>query len=370
MKTIHNKLSPSLCHYPLSLIGAEEDLLFVDIETTGFTAKTSHLYLIGCIYFENQEIHLVQWFAEKPEEEEKVLRQFIECAKKHKLLIHYNGNNFDIPYMKQKCLQYDLKEPFSAMEGVDIYKRIMPYKTILSLENLKQKTVENFMEIERTDKYHGGELIEIYKEYCKNPTEYALQLLLLHNADDMRGMFSLLPILTYADIFLQPFRVVKVQANRTENPDGCKQTEVMMKLKFPYHFPKPIAMHAKGCRFQCHDDEGLLKVPLYYGSLKYFYSNYKDYFYLPMEDTAIHKSVAGFVDASHREKATAATCYTKKEGAFLPQWDIIFEPLFKKEYKEKLCYFELTEEIKHSPQLFCKYALHILDMLAHGKLDE
>lgn len=370
MKIIRNKLSPCLCQYPLSFIGAEEDLLFVDIETTGFTAKTSHLYLIGCIYFENHEIHLVQWFAERPEEEKQVLEQFIDCAKKHKILIHYNGNNFDIPYMKQKCLQYELKEPFSAMEGVDIYKRIMPYKTILSLENLKQKTVENFMEIERTDKYHGGELIGIYKEYCKNPTEYALQLLLLHNADDMRGMFSLLPILTYADIFLQPFKVVKVQASRVEDPDGTIHTEVMMKLRFPYHFPKPISMHAKGCRFQCHNNEGYLKVPIFYGTMKYFYCNYKDYYYLPEEDIALHKSVASFVDRSHRQNATAATCYTKKEGAFLPQWDIIFEPLFKPDYHDKTCYFELTDEMKHSPALFGKYALHILDMLAHGKFGE
>lgn len=143
-----------------------------------------------------------------------------------------------------------------------------------------------------------------------------------------------------------------------------------MKCKFPFHFPKPVTMYASGCRFQCHDDEGLLKVPLYYDTLKYFYSNYKDYYYLPDEDVALHKSVASFVDKEHRIKATPQTCYTKKEGAFLPQWDIVFQPLFKKEYQDKLCYFELTDEIKHSPDLFTKYALHILDMLAHSKLTE
>lgn len=370
MRTFKEKLSPSLFEYPLSLIGPEEDLLFVDIETTGFTARSSSLYMIGCIYFENREIHLIQWFAQRPEEEKQVLQQFIERANKHKILIHYNGNNFDIPYMKQKCITYQLKEPFSSMEGVDIYKRIMPYKKILMLENVKQKTVEKFLDIKREDQYHGGELIDVYKEYCKAPSDFNLQLLKLHNADDMRGMLSLLPILTYADIFLHPFRVTKVQSSRVEDPDGTIHTEVMMKLKFPFVFPKPISMHAKGCRFQCHEKEGLLKVPIVYDTLKYFYSNYKDYYYLPEEDIALHKSVATYVDKNHRKNATAATCYTKKEGAFLPQWDIIFEPIFKKRYEDKICYFELTDEIKRSPELFSKYALHILDMLAHGKLGE
>ena len=100
--------------------------------------------------------------------------------------------------------------------------------------------------------------------------------------------------------------------------------------------------------------------------MKYFYSNYKEYYYLPAEDTAMHKSVAAFVDPQFREPAKASPCYTRKEGAFLPQWDIIFSPVFKAEYGDKLCYFEVTEAIKRSPAEFGKYAYHILDMLVHG----
>ena len=65
MKTVSSLLSPRLCSYPLSLIGHLEDILFVDIETTGFTARSSCLYLIGAIYFEKDQIHLMQFFAEK-----------------------------------------------------------------------------------------------------------------------------------------------------------------------------------------------------------------------------------------------------------------------------------------------------------------
>ena len=80
---------------------------------------------------------------------------------------------------------------------------------------------------------------------------------------------------------------------------------------------------------------------------------------------ALHKSVSEFVDKEHRLPATARTCYTKKESTYLPQWDILFEPIFKKEYEEKHCYFELTDDMKKNPEVFRKYALHILDMVAH-----
>lgn len=366
MKTVSSLLSPRLCSYPLSLIGHLEDILFIDIETTGFTARSSCLYLIGAIYFEKDQIHLMQFFAEKKEEEVDVLKAFLSLCQSHSILVHYNGNNFDIPYMKQKCAQYHLREPFSHMTGVDIYKRIMPYKKLLGLENVKQKTVEQFMGIKRDDQYNGGELIQIYEDYVKAPLPSDLDLLLLHNADDMKGMFSILPVLTYSDMFTHPFKVVKVQSNKYEDMNGDTQTEVLMKIRFPFLFPKQITFTGNGCRFRAEENEGYLKVPVVYGSMKYFYSNYKEYYYLPAEDTAMHKSVAAFVDPQFREPAKASTCYTRKEGAFLPQWDIIFSPVFKAEYGDKLCYFELTEAIKRSPAEFGKYAYHILDMLVHG----
>ena len=62
-----------------------------------------------------------------------------------------------------------------------------------------------------------------------------------------------------------------------------------------------------------------LSIRVYKGTLKYYYPNYKDYYYLIYEDTAIHKSVGEFVDKDARIKATKETCYTKKDGTFLPQ---------------------------------------------------
>ena len=140
-----------------------------------------------------------------------------------------------------------------------------------------------------------------------------------------------------------------------------------MKLTLPSPLPRPFSSSAQGCYFKGEGSEGSLRVPLYEEEMKYFYSNYKNYYYLPEEDTAMHKSVASYVDRKHRIQATAATCYTRKLSSYLPQWDTLFEPFFKRNYNERNIFFELTEERKMDRELFAKYAGHVLEMLAASR---
>ena len=51
--------------------------------------------------------------------------------------------------------------------------------------------------------------------------------------------------------------------------------------------------------------------------MRHFYSDYKNYYYLPKEDMAIHKSVAAYVDHEYREKCKAYNCYVRKTGTFI-----------------------------------------------------
>lgn len=52
--------------------------------------------------------------------------------------------------------------------------------------------------------------------------------------------------------------------------------------------------------------------------MKYFFKDYKNYYYLPMEHMAIHKSMAAYVDDAHKEKATKDNAFTTKTGSFIP----------------------------------------------------
>lgn len=366
MRTLRQTIHLPKLNYPLEKIAPLEKILFLDIETTGFTAKSSSLYLIGTAYYEDGKWYVKQWFASNYEEETEILSAFFNFAMKYTHLIHFNGNNFDLPYLLQKCAQYDLPYNFNHFEGIDIYRRLAPYKTCLHLPNCKLKTFEQFLGIERKDTYSGGELISVYHDYVKTPTDFGLQALTLHNADDMKGMLQILPMLAYYDLFNEPLRPKKVQANYYHDIGGDQHQELMMKLALPAPLPRSFSGTANGCYFKGEGTEGKLCIPLYEEEMKYFYSNYKNYYYLPDEDTAMHKSVASYVDKDHRVQATAATCYTRKLSTYLPQWSVLFEPFFKRSYHEKDLFFELTEDMKKERSIFATYAAHVLHMIVES----
>ena len=364
METITRKLENFEIKYPLEQIAPPESILFIDIETTGFTANSSSLYLIGTAYYRENSWHITQFFAHNPSEEISILSAFFDMAKEFKYLIHFNGNHFDLPYLSKKCELLGLPYNFDSFLGIDIYKRISPIKFFLKLPNCKQKTVESFLEITREDTFSGGELIGIYTDFVSTPTDISRSILLKHNYDDMYGMLRILPILSYSDLFDKKIKVKKVQANHYKDYTGKNRQELLMTLTLPSPLPKRISACANECYFSGEGYEATIKVPAYEEELKYFYANYKDYYYLPAEDVALHKSVASFVDKEHRVTATAANCYTRKFSVYLPQWDVITEPFFKRDYKSKVLFFELTEELKRDRGTFTKYAAHILEMIS------
>ena len=96
------------------------------------------------------------------------------------------------------------------------------------------------------------------------------------------------------------------------------------------------------------------------GTRKYFFPNYKDYYYLPLEDQAIHKSVGTYVDKEHREKAKASNCYKKKEGIFLPQFSTVFTPSFRREYKDEVQWFEADENLIRDKEKMATYMVHLM----------
>lgn len=48
MKKSEETLEDFAISYPLDKLAPLEQILFLDIETTGFTSRTSYLYMIGC----------------------------------------------------------------------------------------------------------------------------------------------------------------------------------------------------------------------------------------------------------------------------------------------------------------------------------
>ena len=344
-----------------------ETTLFFDIETTGFSPASAQLYLIGCAIRQDDKIMIKQYFAEKKEEEITILSCFLNLLSGYQTIITFNGLGFDVPYIKAKCDHYRLEETFADKDYIDLFKIASALKFLLKLPNYKQKTIEQFLGITREDIFDGGELITVYKEYLRYPSEHQMHFLKQHNYEDVLGMLDLLSILSYSNFFKGGYTISAIESNVYTDYDGNSQKELIFLLKNDISVPKRVSYRYQEFYLTCNGENSKLSVKLYEGNLKYFFENYKDYYYLPEEDIAIHKDVAASVDKAFRKKASASTCYTKKESLFLPQYQLIAEPAFYKERKDKTSFFELSQKFIDSNDLLRSYIDHILKLMAKQK---
>lgn len=332
--------------------------LFFDIETTGFAAKTSQLYLIGAACYREQDnsFCMMQWLNETGQEDAAILNEFLNFARPFSTLIHYNGDGFDIPYLKETAKKHDLHYSLSHTNSFDLYKQLRPCSKLLALSHIKQKNIEKFLGIQRKDKKNGGELITLYKTYLKHPCEDLQSLLLLHNAEDVAGLIRILPILAYPLACSGHYKVTRL---------SLEENTANLQLSLDYTLPKRVSCGKGNLLLTAHKKECTFHLPIYTGELKFFYPNYRDYYYLPLEDTAIHKSVAFYVDKEYRTQAKAATCYSKKSGLFLPQPEPVISPYFKLEYGDHITYFEITEEQLQDYEGMQSYANSLFHYLFH-----
>ncbi len=363
MKTIKTPISPDLKGYPIEKLGNPEELLFIDIETTGFSAEDSSIYLIGCVYIEGGSCHAIQWLAEGLSEEEDVLYSFYNFATSYKTLVHFNGNSFDIPFIQKRSEALELPFDLRIFSGIDIYKRLKPFKSFLKMPSMKQRSIEELLGIEREDILGGKELVRVSQEYLESPTDENAELLLHHNLCDIKGLIGIVPMLSVSDMFNESLKVTKAGRNPYTDSDGVTRSEVIMEFMLPSPVPIQISYGFSDCYFTGEGAKGKIRVSVFEGELKYFYPNYRDYYYIPAQDIAVHKDVASYMDPSQRVQAKASTCYTRKSGTFLPQWEPLFSPVMRRSYNEPTMYFELSDEFKRNAKGFNAYAAHLLDTL-------
>ncbi|MBP3701851.1 MAG: ribonuclease H-like domain-containing protein, partial [Lachnospiraceae bacterium] len=231
--------------YPKENLGNHSGLFFFDIETTGLSAKTSQLYLIGCLYTDGTDFELKQWFAESYTDEKLLLetfRDYVESLPADCLMMHFNGNGFDMPYLRQKYERYQKPFPLDAMENMDIYRAIRPYKNLLGLPSLRQKAIEDYLNIPRKDPFDGGQLIAVYEEYLRTRSDLGLQALLLHNDEDVRNMPLLLAALHLNDYMEADYRLTEQRLHHTTAWDGSEKEELLLTLESPIALPRPISL--------------------------------------------------------------------------------------------------------------------------------
>ena len=298
-------------------------LVFYDIETTGLSAYSSSLYLIGALTLENGKCTLYQWFVPALSDELPVLRAFFSFLRPDDLLISFNGDTFDRNYLEACAMQYSIPSPLKTLESADLLKRVRKCRQLLQLPDLRQKSIEAFLGIHREDRFTGGELIRVYEEYTQKPSDEALRLLLLHNEEDLLGMPLLLPVLLYGEAVSAPGNPEEIWQNKSGSL-------LFVSYRFPHAFPRKLEYEdPAGIRCTFSEETLTVTIPVLHAELKYYFPNYRDYYYLPVEDRAIHKKLGRFVDKNFRVQASPENCFTKRSGLFVPALKGSGLPLYK-----------------------------------------
>ncbi len=352
--TADNFINNSLC---------SEHTIFFDIETTGFSHKTSFCYLIGTAYIKNSILTIIQWLAQSKADEVQVIASFLNAAASFDTLVHFNGDNFDIPFIKDKAAHLNIPYTLDKLLSYDLYKCVRPLKALLKLESCNQKSVEQFLNISRDDEFSGGELIKVYNDYVKTGEASYEELLLLHNYDDVYGLIQLSSITAYNAVLEENVTYTGYSVEYSD--DTNKNGDLIINYTLPCAVPIPVIhLDNNGYAIRINGNTMKIKLPLITDNLRLYYSDYKNYYYLPYEDTAIHKSVAAYVDAECKVKATRETAYTKKFASFikLPCYNTdslqTSEYIFRYEYNDANIY--LLYDKKELPEDIILQAVHIL----------
>lgn len=351
-----NKVFPEKTIPEKTIPEKTDSFLFFDIETTGFSKDNTILYLIGCGYFIENGFQFIQWFNDDGTSEEEILLAFHDILKqKDWQLVTFNGNSFDIPYLKRHYELNELPCDIESFPSLDFYQFLKPFQSLFQMTHGKQKDWEHFLELYREDIYDGGQLIAVYKEYLMNKEEALLHNLLLHNEEDLLGMKYLLPLFSYRMLLSKDLSLIKVSPGESLFEKGTGS--IAMSCKLPLALPKPLNFSTSvGSISTDKNDSSILIISLPYieETLKHFFKDYRNYYYLPEEDRAVHKSVGCYVERKYRRAAKASTCYIKKEGIFLPipktqkHYGIQIErypyqdsfPLYKREFKSPRSFAE------------------------------
>ena len=194
---------PSYQSRIFDLYFSEAKIAFFDIETTGLSPDYAKTILGGLLRPASSGAEVFQYFASDLHEEPQLLAAYLQALSQADLLISFNGNRFDLPFLNRRAQAENLAPLPPFYTSLDLYRCCRFYSSLPQiLPNLKQKTVERFLGIapERTDEISGAESITLYREYQKTKDDALRSAVLLHNRDDLVQLSRLLGIFNRLDL--------------------------------------------------------------------------------------------------------------------------------------------------------------------------
>ena len=186
MKIIEKILSENL--------SIDNDTFIFDIETTGLNPRFCKIILIGILYNCQDKTIIKQFFAENENDEKELLTNFIEEIYHFKNHITFNGVAFDIGFINYRLKKHNIDFNLNKEDDFDIFKFVKLFKQSLNLKSCSLTSVEKYFGIHREDIINGEKSIKLYENFVKTQDKNIMDIILLHNYEDVYNLSKLINI--------------------------------------------------------------------------------------------------------------------------------------------------------------------------------
>lgn len=170
-----------------SVAWQKEDILVLDLETTGLGRGGTIAFMIGLGYYDDGQYIVEQIFLPEPEAECNSFDRLIELLEKKSLLITFNGKTFDIPVLESRILYHRLWLNLREKQHLDllhIARRLWKNK----LPSCALESIEYYIMGHIRDKeldIEGGDIPQTYFQFLINGDPELIRRIFVHNQFDI-----------------------------------------------------------------------------------------------------------------------------------------------------------------------------------------
>ncbi len=141
----------------------ENNRLFLDIETTGLSPVDNEIVVISyASYFNDKKCKIVQLIAQDIQNDEKTLiNQFITDTLGSKILLTFNGDEFEEKFLSEKMKKYkmDFKFDFTSLKS-----NIRHFGKYLKIGSFSRENIENYFDISKERYYDIHKIVKSMKK--------------------------------------------------------------------------------------------------------------------------------------------------------------------------------------------------------------
>ncbi|CDN43123.1 MULTISPECIES: ribonuclease H-like domain-containing protein [unclassified Paenibacillus] len=162
-----------------------ENVLFLDLETTGLGAGTGNVpFMMGLAYFEDGAFILRQFLIRHPAEERAMLQELLLLLPRFRWLGTYNGRSFDWPLVQSRFIMNGFRGTPELLHLDFLHPSRSIWKNTLVSCKLSHVEEER-LGIFRTDDVPGSLAPALYFHYLAEGDPDVLEGVFRHNEQDM-----------------------------------------------------------------------------------------------------------------------------------------------------------------------------------------